>query len=94
MNVDANVFLELVLSGHSGLLVFYKIFPRNASGGVNLTSVCGLVATGNNRPCELPGYVVRPRNSTITSRTPSERTALDVANPPGDRPERSYGANC
>ena len=25
---------------HSGLLVFYKIFPRSASGGVNLTSVC------------------------------------------------------
>ena len=35
MSVDANVFLELVLSGHSGLLIFYKIFPRNASGGVN-----------------------------------------------------------
>ena len=66
---------------HSGLLVFYKIFPRNVSGGVNLTSVCGLVANGNNRSCELPGCIVRPKNSTITSRTRSgrlmERTALD-----------------
>ena len=49
---------------HSGLLGFYKIFPRNASGGVNLTSVCGLVTNGNNRSRELPGYAVRPKNST------------------------------
>ena len=37
-----------------------KIFPESVSGGVNLYSVCGLVATGNTRSCELPGYVVRP----------------------------------
>ena len=28
--------------------------------GVNPYSVCGLVATGNTRSCELPGHVVRP----------------------------------
>ena len=34
--------------------------PKSMSGGVNLYSVCGLVAAGNTRSCELPGYVVRP----------------------------------
>ena len=34
--------------------------PENVSGGVNLYSVCGLVAAGDTRSCELPGYVVRP----------------------------------
>ena len=33
---------------------------ESVSGGVNLYSVCGFVANGNTRSCELPGYVVRP----------------------------------
>ena len=32
---------------------------ESVSGGVNLYSVCGFVANGNTRSCELPGYVVR-----------------------------------
>ena len=53
-------YLEFVLSGQSGILILNKISSGNVSGGVNLYSVCGLVATGNTRSCELPGYVVRP----------------------------------
>ena len=34
--------------------------PESVSGGVDLYSVCGFVATGNTRSCELPGCVVRP----------------------------------
>ena len=68
------------------------------SGGVNLYSVCGLVATGNTRSCELPGYVVRPimvpQQVVLLRDRLMERTALDGGQFfSGDRPERSYGAN-
>ena len=61
MSVDANVFTwNLYCQGIQVYSSSTRSSPEGVSGGVNLCSVCGLVATGKTRSCELPGNVVRP----------------------------------